>query len=386
MSFSGYKVLETEIGPMISESRTSVYDVLLSEQEGDDFFAICVIHNLKPLQVQVALEYIEEHRAQLEAELPELLAKKAENERYHRAIVAEREKLIARAKALAADIRNREVITKVRQLQTEWQAHAKTLPLMRQVENALWTEFKAATDAVFTQRDALHASRDAEFKTNQATRETLIARMAALAADTPAAEIKRTVADVDAEWRKCGEAPRAAAAKLESQYRTARDAAQQFLAGSAKRGWHNICDALSAKLAMCVEAEAGASADMGERWAALPPLPNVWEKALGARFANAQSGIAPEFDTDEAVDEIATQLLQLESALQIDSLSEFQAARRDLKLRAMKAAIEGRQSAATTNADIERWLAEVVAQANVDTITGTRVAAIIAALRDKPLR
>ena len=94
MSFSGYKVLETEIGPMISESRTSVYDVLLSEQEGDDFFAICVIHNLKPLQVQVALEYIEEHRAQLEAELPELLAKKAENERYHRAIAAEREKLI----------------------------------------------------------------------------------------------------------------------------------------------------------------------------------------------------------------------------------------------------------------------------------------------------
>ena len=94
MSFSGYKVLETELGPMISESRTSVYDVLLSEQEGDDFFAICVIHNLKPLQVQVALEYIEEHRAQLEAELPELLAKKAENERYHRAIVAEREELI----------------------------------------------------------------------------------------------------------------------------------------------------------------------------------------------------------------------------------------------------------------------------------------------------
>lgn len=94
MSFAGYKILETELGPMISNSRTSVYDVLLSQQEGDDFFAICVIHNLKPLQVQVALEYIEAHRAQLEAELPELLAKKAENERYHRSIAAEREKLI----------------------------------------------------------------------------------------------------------------------------------------------------------------------------------------------------------------------------------------------------------------------------------------------------
>lgn len=95
MSFTGYKILETEIGPMVSESRTSVYAILLSQQEGDDFYAICVIHNLKPLQVQVALEYIEEHRAQLEAELPAVLAKKAENERYHRAIAAEREKRIA---------------------------------------------------------------------------------------------------------------------------------------------------------------------------------------------------------------------------------------------------------------------------------------------------
>ena len=77
---------------MISQSRTSVYDVLLSQQEGEDFNALCVIHNLRPLQVMVALEYIEEHRAQLEAELPELLAKKAEHERYHRALAAERAK------------------------------------------------------------------------------------------------------------------------------------------------------------------------------------------------------------------------------------------------------------------------------------------------------
>ncbi|MCB0093450.1 MAG: hypothetical protein KDE54_36425 [Caldilineaceae bacterium] len=95
MSFTGYKTLETDIGSMVSESRTSVYDILLSQQEGDDFYAICVIHNLKPLQVQVALEYIEKHPAQLEAELPALLAQKAENERYHRAIAAERGKLIA---------------------------------------------------------------------------------------------------------------------------------------------------------------------------------------------------------------------------------------------------------------------------------------------------
>lgn len=95
MSFKGYEILETDIGPVVSQSRTTVYDILLSQQEGEDFNALCVIHNLKPLQVQVALEYIEENRDQLAAELPDLLAKKAENERYHRAIAAEREKLIA---------------------------------------------------------------------------------------------------------------------------------------------------------------------------------------------------------------------------------------------------------------------------------------------------
>ncbi len=92
MSFKVYEILETDRGPIISQSRTSVYDILISQQEGDSFYEICVIHNLKSLQVQVALEYIDEHRERLEAELPKLLAKKAEREQYYRALAVEREK------------------------------------------------------------------------------------------------------------------------------------------------------------------------------------------------------------------------------------------------------------------------------------------------------
>ena len=299
----------------------------------------------------------------------------------------EREKLIARANALAADTKNREVITKVRELQTEWQTHAKSLPLMRQVENALWTQFKTATDAVFTQRDAMHASRDAEFKANQATRETLIARLAGLVADTAPAEIKRTVSEVDGEWRKCGDAPRSEAAKLEAQFRSARDAAQQYLAGSAKRGWHSICDTLVGKLALCMEIEAAVvPEDVTARWASLPPLPALWEKALSARLAAAQSVTDEEADDDDAFEAIATQLLQLESALEIESPPAFQAARRDLKLRAMKAAIEARQSVGITNTDIERWLGEVLTQPKVDPTSNGRINIILAAIRNKPLR
>ena len=298
-----------------------------------------------------------------------------------------REKLIARANVLSADTKSRDVIAKVRELQGEWQAHAKTLPLLRQVENALWSQFKTATDQVFTQRDALHAARDSEFKTNQAARETLITRLASLTADTAATELKRTVADADAEWRKCGDAPRAEAAQLEAKFRAARDAAQKYLAGSAARGWHNICDALDAKMALCAEIEsAAATENVSERWALLPTLPAVWEKTLSQRLGNAQHGTEPDSSTDAASEAMSERILQLESALDIESPPAFHAARRDLKLRAMKAAIEARQSVSISNADIERWIGEVIAQPLLDATSNARVSAIIKTIRNKPLR
>jgi hypothetical protein len=56
----------------------------------------------------------------------------------------------------------------VRTLQADWQEQARRLPLARGVENELWNRFKAATDAVFVQRDAAFAARDAELAANLA--------------------------------------------------------------------------------------------------------------------------------------------------------------------------------------------------------------------------
>lgn len=85
-------ILETELGPLISESRSSVYDVMEAYDEGYSPAEIRDIYNLSPHQVKVALAYIAEHRAQLEPELKEILIKKAERERYYRALAAERER------------------------------------------------------------------------------------------------------------------------------------------------------------------------------------------------------------------------------------------------------------------------------------------------------
>jgi len=293
-----------------------------------------------------------------------------------------REKLIERAKALAADTKSRDTINKVRELQGEWQQQAKGLPLARKVENVLWGQFKAATDAVFAQRDAANAARETEWGNARTAREALIARLNALTADTPAGEIRKTLADVDSEWRKAGEPSRNDAPKLEQRFRNARDAAQQHLAGSALRVWQQICDAVAAKVALCAEVESGsAGGDIAERWAAVGALPADWEKALAARLVAAQN--AQPATSDASV--LPHAILQIESALDIPSPAEFEGARRELKLRAMKNAIEGRQSATVTAKDIEGLIATALGHALPDSKSAGRIATILLAMRNKPL-
>ena len=305
-----------------------------------------------------------------------------------RSAQTQREKFIERAKALSAEAaakpQNRDLIAKVRELQSEWQQHAKTLSLARNAENALWKEFKAATDAIFTQRDAVFSARDAEFKTNQVAREELIARLDALHVDTPAAEIKRTVSDVDNAWRRAGEAPRANAAKLETQFRNGRDAAQKLLAGSAARSWHATIDALNAKRALCEEFEAQPTqptADIEARWAALASLPPAWEQALKARLTRAQGGAVL-----SGSNALNNTLLQLESALDMPSPADLASARRDLKLRAMKAALEGKPTLGSFSTDAEKLTADAIGYALLDAGTRDRLLAIIAHLRNSGLK
>ncbi|MEI6738250.1 MAG: DUF349 domain-containing protein, partial [Pseudomonadota bacterium] len=263
-----------------------------------------------------------------------------------------REKLITRAKALSVESQHRDTINKIRELQTEWQQHAKGLPLQRNVENRLWSEFKTATDAIFQARDAANAARDATFQANAIIRDELIARLHVLTADSPPAEIKKVIAEVDTAWRRAGEAPRSLASKLDKRFRTARDAALQFSTGSAKRTWLRTCESVAVKLALSIAAESssGLTADIvEERWCAAIALPPIWEKPLRTRLDRALAGqpiMATTMDDE---------LLRLEAALEIESPQAFTQARREMKLRAMKNAIEARQKVTVTNADIEQW-------------------------------
>lgn len=295
---------------------------------------------------------------------------------------AERERLVARAEALVQELaRNpatRDAPQRVRELQAEWQQHARSLPLARAVEGALWARFRAATDAVFAQREAAFSARDAELAANLAAREALIERLTTIDLDTtPVAEMQRALGEADRAWRQPVEVPRAAVNAIEARFLEARAAVAQAVAESAQKRWHAQCDNLVAKLALCEEREAATDdSALAERWAALEALPTAWEKPLVQRWSQPP---APGPLTAAACDEM---LLQLEAALDLPASAESLAARRDLKLRALKDALEGR-SAQTQDPVAQRaqWFAAALRQSGTSAVQRERLRALISVLR-----
>lgn len=288
----------------------------------------------------------------------------------------ERERLIAAAKSLTETTPlARDSIDKVRALQAQWQAHAKGLPLPRREENALWTAFKAATDAVFTARDAVRAAREAEANAPMKAREAIIDTVAALPAESTGAQIKRALADADTAWRSSPRIHGPQAARLEARWRSARESASRRLRELVERAAQARYDALLAAIALCAEREASPdSADLESRWSALADLPTAWKTAMEARF-HGKSASKPQALPDT--------LLNLEAALSLESPPEFEAARRQLKMNALKFAMENRRPSATTPADIERWLLEAAATPSADERSRARLEKIIAAVRSR---
>jgi hypothetical protein len=267
----------------------------------------------------------------------------------------------------------------VRELQAEWQQHARTLPLARPVEGALWKRFRAATDAVFAQREAAFSARDAELSGNLAAREALIASLSGIDLHSATvSDMQRALNDADRAWRQPVEVPRAAVNAIDKRFHEARAAVAQAVAESGQKRWHAQCDALGARLALCEEREAAAAddAELASRWAALDALPAAWDKPLAQRWSQPPK---PGPLAASACDEV---LLQLEAALELPMSAESQAARRDLKLRALKDTLEGRapqkQDPATQRV---QWFTSALRQSGLSAAQQERLHTIVGALR-----
>lgn len=266
---------------------------------------------------------------------------------------AEREQLVQRAQALADGraLPGGELQRELRALQAEWQEHARSLPLPRGVENALWTRLRAATDSVFALRDAAAAARDAEQAAEVAEREALIQRLQALHAHTPATQIESTLGDVDRAWHQAPALlPRATGQALEIRYRDARAVASGLAATAVRLRWQAQVDAWMATL----------------------------QAAACAASVSTAAGPAAQPDA-HLMDDL---LLQLEVALDLPAAPELRAARQQLKLRALKEAMEGRTPPPNGPAPSAGWLAALLHEPALDDLQRQRLLALLTALRD----
>ena len=83
-----------------------------------------------------------------------------------------KEALIARAEALSDATDWGETASAYRALMEEWKAAGRA---PRDVEDALWTRFRAAQEKFFSRRNKTFSDRDAEFEANAAVKEKLLA-------------------------------------------------------------------------------------------------------------------------------------------------------------------------------------------------------------------
>jgi len=143
-----------------------------------------------------------------------------------------KEALIARAEELSASSDWKETTSAMRDLMAEWKAAGRA---GRDVEDALWTRFRAAQDAFFARRASTFAERDAEQLDNQKQKEDVIARAEALdVADPKAAQ--SALRDLQVQYDGIGHVPRDAMRRLDDRMR----AAEQRVRDAVDAEWRQV--------------------------------------------------------------------------------------------------------------------------------------------------
>ncbi len=165
---------------------------------------------------------------------------------------AAKDKLIERAEELAQSSDWKETAAAMRDLMTEWKAAGRA---GREVEEALWTRFRAAQDSFFARRSATFAERDAEQTENQRKKEAVVAETEALDISDPKAA-QAAVRSLQSRYDEIGHVPREVMRSLDDRMR----AAEQRVRGAVDAEWARGSAAsnpfLAELLARLAEAEA----------------------------------------------------------------------------------------------------------------------------------
>ncbi len=131
---------------------------------------------------------------------------------------ATKERLAAQAEELATSTEWGPTAAKLRSLMEEWRGAGGAA---KDVDDALWARFRAASDAFFAARSAHFGAQDAEFAANLTAKQALLTEAEAL---LPVRDGGRALRDLQDRWSAVGKVPRDSMRSVEGRMRAVEDA------------------------------------------------------------------------------------------------------------------------------------------------------------------
>lgn len=306
--------------------------------------------------------------------------------------IALREKLIAAVAQLAPQ--GRDTLDQLQDLQSQWQHHAKILPLARAQEQQLWQRFRGACDAVFAQRKQAVVSADAERVANLAAKTQVCNALEQLGDDADASEVTRAalLREQRLAWNAIGPVPRVAQAVLQTRFDQALAAVQGQQDVARQRTVEMQTVVFEVALARCLACERALMSGSDQAmpalqppWESSPGLPALLEQALYARFAAAQAALA---DRDlgyaqrlqENHAELHAALLRLEVRLGLESPLEVSRERLQLQVAGLQSTFKSGAADEAAATPLLQLISACALPAAIDTVAESRIRAIAKAI------
>jgi exonuclease SbcC len=300
--------------------------------------------------------------------------------------IQRREQLIDEVRKINPAERN--AVDTLRALQDRWQEYAKSLPLERRDEQALWQRFRQVCDELFAKRKEAAVAADADRQQNLLAKETLCAALEQ-AVESSVSEMPAQLREAKDAWNNIGPVPRNADQKIEARYRSAVAALQQRLALEKQREREQRSKVLHNKLLLCSSLEKtliqqqpfdeATAAQATESWQALPMLDPAFERAMRKRFDHVlQTWLVNDRQYADTLDRnqplLQKEILQDEILLGVDSPSTLARERMELQVEVLQSSLKAGQKPTMT----ENQLLNLCAlPANADEETLQRIERLI---------
>lgn len=143
-----------------------------------------------------------------------------------------KEQLVAEAEQLSTSTEWAATSAAMRELMQRWKAVGRA---PRDVDDALWTQFRAAQDAFFRARDAANAERDVEFAANLEAKRELLAEAEGLLPVRDPKSARAALRSVQDRFAAIGKVPRPAMREVEQRMRRVEQAVEEANADAWRR-------------------------------------------------------------------------------------------------------------------------------------------------------